>query len=237
MRIEPDVCISCGSCLIWCPLGALRMEDVAVVNREECVECGACKRADVCPVDACRSESDERPYRFGFSDPSVAKPTGIAGRGTEEMKTNDVTGRFKRGRGGICIEPGRPGTGARFCDIEKLTTAMARLGARFEPANPLTRLMCVQTGKIRDDILDEKVMSAVIECDFPEARLREVVDALDAIAAHVDCVFSVSCIGRAEPDGSVALERTLRELGIAFYPNGKTNLGMGRPLAAEVDGQ
>lgn len=235
MRIDPNVCISCGDCIVWCPLSAIRMEDVAVVDRDECVECGACRRADVCPVDAFRSERDERPYRFAFSDPSVAKPTGIAGRGTEEMKTNDVTGRFKRGRVGICIEPGRPGTGARFHDIEKITTIMARLGARFEPANPLTKLICVQTGTIREDILDEKVMSAVIECDFPEPRLQEVINALDAIADHVDCVYSISCIGRAEADGLVTLDHTLRELGIAYYPNGKTNLGMGRPLAAEVD--
>jgi len=235
MRIDPDVCISCGDCIVWCPLNAIRMEDVAVVDRDECVECGACRRADVCPVDAFRTESDERPYRFAFSDPSVAKPTGIAGRGTEEMKTNDVTGRFERGRVGICIEPGRPGTGSRFYDIEKITTTMARLGARFEPANPLTKLICVQTGMIHEDILDEKVMSAVIECDFPEPQLQEVINALDALADYVDCVYSIACIGRAETDGRVTLEHTLRQLGIAYYPNGKTNLGMGRPLAAEVD--
>jgi hypothetical protein len=148
-----------------------------------------------------------------------------------------VTGRFKRGRVGVCIEPGRPGTGARFYDIEKITTTMAGLGARFEPANPLTRLMCVQTGKLPEDIRDEKVMSAVIECDFPEPQLRAVINALDALADHVDCVFSIACIGRADTDGQVTLEQTLRELGIPYYPNGKTNLGMGRPLAAEVNEQ
>ncbi|MFH1016066.1 MAG: 4Fe-4S dicluster domain-containing protein [Chloroflexota bacterium] len=231
MRIDVSLCVACGDCLPQCPLGVIKMDDVAVIDRDECVECGACLRSAVCPVDAFISEAAQRPFRVGFSDPLPAKLTGIAGRGTEEMKTNDVTGRFKKGRIGIAIEPGRPGTGARFYDIEKLTIAMAELGAHFEPKNPLTMLMDVKTGKIKEGILNEKVMSAVIECDFSEGKLKEAIDTLDKVAEQVDCVFSIACIGRAEADGSVPVEKMLKKLGIPYYPNGKTNLGMGRPLA------
>ena len=47
--------------------------------------------------------------------------TRIPGRGTEEMKTNEVTGRYRRGMYGMAFELGRPGVGARFHDVEKVT--------------------------------------------------------------------------------------------------------------------
>ena len=40
--------------------------------------------------------------------------TGVEGRGTEEVKTNDVSGRVKMGEVGFTIELGRPGVGVRF---------------------------------------------------------------------------------------------------------------------------
>ena len=56
---------------------------------------------DVCPTAA--FEPDEliwpRVVRRAFSDPRVPhESTGIEGRGTEEVKTNDVSGRVQGGR-------------------------------------------------------------------------------------------------------------------------------------------
>ena len=39
--------------------------------------------------------------------------TGVHGRGTEEVKTNDVSGRVQVGEVGFTIEFGRPSTGCR----------------------------------------------------------------------------------------------------------------------------
>ena len=69
---------------------------------------------DVCPTAA--FEPDElawpRVVRRAFSDPRVPhESTGIEGRGTEEVKTNDVTGRVGLGEVGFTIEFGRPGVG------------------------------------------------------------------------------------------------------------------------------
>ena len=36
MRIDPELCVSCGICLIYCPLGAIHMDDIAEVNQEVC---------------------------------------------------------------------------------------------------------------------------------------------------------------------------------------------------------
>ena len=56
---------------------------------------------DVCPTAA--FEPDEltwpRVVRRAFSDPRVPhESTGVEGRGTEEVKTNDISGRVKTGR-------------------------------------------------------------------------------------------------------------------------------------------
>jgi len=235
MKIDGDVCIACGLCVPYCPMAAISMDDVAVIDQEECVDCGVCLKSGICPVDCIIFEPAEWPraVRAVFSDPRAThKTTGVLGRGTEEMKTNEVTGRFKRGWIGMGCEVGRPGVGTRFRDVAKIAQVLARQGVEFEPQNPLTFLMeDVKTGKLKEDILDEKVLSAIIECLFPIEKLKEVLTALKEVSKEVDTVFSVECINRAEPDGSYPLEKWLKDLGISYYINGKQNIGLGRPLA------
>ncbi len=83
-------------------------DESTVVDQEECVECGVCLRVDVCPVDAIYMPPESKQYprsiRAEFSDPGVQFPTlKQGGRGTEEMKTNDVTGRYRRGEYGMAL--------------------------------------------------------------------------------------------------------------------------------------
>jgi hypothetical protein len=216
-------------------MGAISLDDIATIDQDECVDCGVCLRSGVCPVDAFIYEPAPWPrsLRATFSDPRTEhKETRVTGRGTEEMKTNDVTGRFRRGCVGIGIELGRPGIGARFRDVDKVARAMARLGAAFEPKNPVTSLMeDVGTGRVKEEILDEKVLSAIVECLFPVEKMKDVLMALKEVAGDVDTVFSVDCISVVEPDGSLPLDKILAELEIPRYINGKTNVGLGRPLA------
>ena len=56
---------------------------------------------------------------------------GVNGRGTEEMKTNDVTGRFKKGYAGIAVELGRPQVSTSLRDLEKIAMVVAQHGAEF----------------------------------------------------------------------------------------------------------
>src|ERR1700760_4536983 len=83
-----------------------------------------------------------RVVRRAFSDPRVPhESTGVEGRGTEEVKTNDVSGRVKVGEVGFTIEFGRPGVGARFHEIQKMSQTLAKAGVSFEKKNPVTSLM------------------------------------------------------------------------------------------------
>ena len=46
-----DECVSCGTCEIECPAGAISQGDEHfVIDADTCVECGTC--ADACPVGA-----------------------------------------------------------------------------------------------------------------------------------------------------------------------------------------
>lgn len=235
MKIDGEVCITCGLCLPYCPMAAISVDDVAIIDQDECVDCGVCLKSGVCPVDCIIFEPAPWPrsIRAVFSDPRAThKTTGVLGRGTEEMKTNDVTGRFKRGWIGMGCECGRPGVGTHFRDVDKVAQVLAKQGVEFEPKNPLTFLMeDTKIGKLKEEILNEKVLSAIIECLFPIAKLGDVLTALKEVSKEVDTVISVECINRAEPDSSYPLEKALKALGIPHYINGKQTIGLGRPLA------
>jgi len=76
----------------------------------------------------------------------------VPGRGTEEMKTNDVKGTFLPGEVGVGIELGRPGVGAYFRDVERVGMALmkANLGYQMAAENPVTHFMTDKnTGKLR----------------------------------------------------------------------------------------
>src|ERR1700690_923183 len=122
---------------------------------------------DVCPTAA--FEPDElswpRVVRRAFSDPRVPhESTGVSGRGTEEVKTNDVSGRVKVGEVGFTIEFGRSAVGVWFSGLQRMATARAKAGVSFEKKNPVTSLMTdVTPGALRAVLLGEKVKEAILE--------------------------------------------------------------------------
>lgn len=240
MRIDEATCTGCQECVAYCPVGAILPADgVVAIDEQLCVECGTCLRAAPCPGGAIYRQPEAfqwpRSVRTAFSDPLVPhKETGVRGRGTEEVKTNDVTGRVKRGRVGMAMEFGRPGVGTDFLDVEKMTVALARLGVNFEPNNPLTFLMeDPRTGKIRDDVKGERVLSAIVEFEMDPARLPEIVPVVLEVAKEIKSVFSWSAITRIGPGRSIPIVQQLRELGLNPRINAKVNVGLGRPLARD----
>ncbi len=235
MKIDPELCTSCDACLIYCPIGAIQMTDIAEINQELCVECGDCIRAEVCPTDAFIYEAQPWPrsVREAFSNPLAEhKETRIPGRGTEEMKTNDIRGLFGHGTIGVAAEVGRPGVSCNFHDVEIVTTALAKAGLQFAPENPVTvNMVDKTTGQINPEIMDERVMSAICEGTISLDKLGDIIQAAKEAATRIDSVFSLEFIDRPEADRSVPMDKVLKEQGMACYPNGKFNLGLGKPLA------
>src|SRR5687768_16140405 len=187
---------------------------------------------DVCPTAA--FEPDElswpRVVRRAFSDPRVPhESTGVEGRGTEEVKTNDVTGRVKVGEVGFTIEFGRPGVGVWFKDIQKMCHALAQAGVEFEKKNPITSLMSdVKSGTLREDIMGEKLMSAIVEIKVPVERTEEIIRLVWATEKQVDTVVALGVGTRCDEHGEEnVVAPVLERLGYRLE-RAKTNTGLGR---------
>ncbi len=193
---------------------------------------------DVCPTAA--FEPDElswpRVVRRAFSDPSVPhESTGVEGRGTEEVKTNDVTGRVKVGEVGFTIEFGRPGVGVRLHDIQKMCWALAKANVSFEKCNPITSLMSdIPSGTLRPDILDEKVLSAIVEIKVPVERAEEVIRLVWSVEKDLKTVVVLGVATRCDEKGDESVVAPiLRRLG--YDPQrAKTNIGLGRLVQMPV---
>lgn len=234
MIIDTETCTGCESCVRYCPVEAISVkEGHAEIDQDMCVECGVCFRASVCPVDAIVEPelTWPRTLRSLFSNPiTVFEETGVAGRGTDEVKSNDVTGRYKRGEVGFGIEMGRPGTGTTFRQVQQMTMALAKIDVQFERKNPLTTLLSnPKTGGIREDILDERVLTAIVEFKVPVERVREVLETLRTAEEALDTVFSLDYISRPDFDGNLPAVEEAKRLGYEPSRHVKMCAGLGRP--------
>jgi hypothetical protein len=187
---------------------------------------------DVCPTSALEPEELVWPriVRSAFSDPRVPhESTGVQGRGTEEVKTNDISGRVQRGEAGFTIEFGRPGVGVRFHEIQRMTQALADAGIEFEKKNPVAMLMTdPKKGAIREDILNEKILSAIVEIKVPVARMEEVIGLVREVERQLDTVIALGVGARCEDNGAEhEVIQKLEQLGYKLE-RAKTNLGLGR---------
>lgn len=234
--VNEDECVECNTCYRSCESEKLNPKVVRALRRLfGAFHLRYDARMDVCPTGAL-SPPDlawPRSLRRAFSDPTAPHDsTGLAGRGTEEIKTNDITGRIGTGEAGIVIDLGRPGTGVFFHEIDKMTRALASLRVTFEPENPLTALMTdVRTGKLKTDVLPEKVLSAIIEFKTPLGQIPDILKTIKEIAGALDTVVSVGVSSKCEDDGGIPHERVCAGAGYMLSPNGKTNLGLGRPVS------
>jgi len=236
--INQDECVECYTCYRVC-----RSEDYppwfvrALRKVLSLLRLGYLAEVDVCPTGALTPRPLEWPrnLRALFSDPTTVHPgTGVSGRGTDEIKSNDVTGRLLKGEAGLVVEMGRPGIGAYFRDIEKVAMALAKLRPHFERENPVTQLMVdMETGKMKEEILNEKVMSAIIEIKINLERIPEYIQALERVQHEVDTVMSIGVASKCLPDGSIPHQEWVKKAGYTLSPNGKTNIGLGRPLFKE----
>lgn len=236
MRIT-ESCIACGLCEPYCPVSAIHPgDDRFHIDEDQCVECGVCRRNAGCPTDAFvmppESSVWPRSLRGEFSDPMRPHPTtqGL-GRGTEEMKCNDVTARFERGEVGVALEFGRPGIATRLADVEKAAMALAAVGVVFEKKNPVYDLLAdPATGRFKDEVKNERMLSAIVEAKGPASMLPAILAAAKRVAGEIDTVFSLDVITRVNDDGTIPNLDVIAGAGFTARPNAKVNLGLGRPL-------
>jgi ferredoxin len=231
-EINPETCVECHNCFRslspeHLPPGVTRL----IRKILKAISLRFQPAPDVCPTDAIVQEELEWPriVRRAFSDPMVThESTGVHGRGTEEVKTNDVSNRIKKGDVGLVIEFGRPGIGVYFRDVQTVTSTLAAEGVTFESGNPVTQLMSdVQTGFIREDLLDEKVLSCIVEVTVPLDETVRHLDLVKRISRSVETVISIGVSTVCDEDGGDPLREILLNQGFELGW-GKMNLGFGR---------
>ena len=49
-KVKKEKCVACGACVDICPVNAIEMKDIAVVDDGICIDCGTC--VDECPSKA-----------------------------------------------------------------------------------------------------------------------------------------------------------------------------------------
>jgi ferredoxin len=231
-RVNADECVECYTCFRGMSMERLNPTLVRSIRRLlKVFRLRFDPEPDVCPTSAITPDELVWPrvVRRAFSDPVVThESTGVHGRGTEEVKTNDVTGRVGIGEVGYVVEFGRPTVGVRFRDIEKMTRALAEIGIEFEAKNPVTHMMTDRkTGKIRDDVLNEKILSAIVEFKTRIEIAPAVLRRVDEVSRTLDTVVAVGVSTRCDESGRSALDSVLNDEGFSFV-RGKTNLGLGR---------
>jgi ferredoxin len=244
--INRDECVECYAC--YNGLSNERLNPVLVRTLRKLVKMARLRfdpEPDICPTAAFEPEDLVWPrvVRRAFSDPRAThESTGVQGRGTEEVKTNDVTHRVQNGEVGFTIEFGRPGVGVWFRDIQKMTQALAKAKVPFEKKNPLTLLMSdVATGTLKEDILDEKVLSAIVEIKVTIDRTEEIIQLVHKVEEEVDSVVALGVGTRCDENGDEnVVAPILTRLGYRIE-RAKTNTGLGRitnrmeqPVAASV---
>jgi len=242
MIIDQELCIGCGECVFTCTLDAIFQEDeTAYIDREKCVECGNCLRVAECPTGALQQDELAWPriIRKYFSDNQFKWPDGMRyttgyGRGTEECKTNDRTGKFKHGQIGIVVELGRPNTGTYLYNAEKIIQTLMGAGVEMGEKSPMTALISdKQKGLLRDDIRNERVLSCIVEGKVKIEDLEHALKLLKKLSLEIDTVFSLGLVTRMVNGFESPIDPIVNKMGLSVRPNSKINLGLGRPLCED----
>ncbi|MBN1687264.1 MAG: 4Fe-4S binding protein, partial [Spirochaetales bacterium] len=231
-EINEDACVECHTCYNGLSTEHLPQQPTRFIKQVLAFfKLHFEPEPDICPTGALTPDELVWPriLRRAFSDPLVPhESTGVGGRGTQEVKTNDVTNRVKEGEVGFAVEFGRPGVGAYFRDVDKVCQAIARLPVEFQPQNPLTALMSdVATGQLREDVLNEKVMSCILEFKANETDLPEIMTAIEDEIEHLNTAVSLGVAVRCDAKGKDTVRSQLWKRGYDVW-RAKINMGLGR---------
>lgn len=231
-EIDEDACVECHACYNGLSTEHLPQQPTRLIKKMlSFFKLRFDPEPDICPTGALTPDDLEWPrvLRRAFSDPQVPhESTGVGGRGTQEVKTNDVTNRVKEGEIGFTIEFGRPGVGAYFSDVTKVCQAVAQLPVVFQKDNPVTALMSdVSTGALREDVLGEKVMSCILEFKADEENLPEIVSAIEEAVENIDTTVALGAAVRCNENGKDTVRSKLWARGYDVW-RAKINMGLGR---------
>jgi len=113
---------------------------------------------------------------------------------------------------------------------------LAGMGVQFQSENPVTALMSdPQQGLLQQDILDEKVLSCILEFKDNLAKMPVILQAIEEEAKHLDTVISLGLAVRCDEKGNDTVQAKLVEMGYDAW-RAKINMGLGRHTNPEPAG-
>jgi protein involved in ribonucleotide reduction len=133
----------------------------------------------------------------------------------------------------MTLEFGRPSVGTKVKELEVVTIPLAQKKVIFEPCNPSTFLFDTFTGAVKEDVKEEKVLSAIVEFIIPEAELEEITRIILDASGKCNTVFSWGIAACYSADGSLPIIERFEKLGLHVPQNMKVNVGLGRGLKEE----
>ncbi|MEJ2058337.1 MAG: 4Fe-4S binding protein [Desulfofustis sp.] len=202
MKIDKDKCVGCANCVPVCPVGAIYIADdkLSEINPETCVECHNCFRS---------LSPEHLPPGVTRLIRKILKAISLRFQPAPDVCPTDAIVHY-------------------FRDVQTVTSTLAAEGVTFESGNPVTQLMSdVQTGFIREDLLDEKVLSCIVEVTVPLDETVRHLDLVKRISRSVETVISIGVSTVCDEDGGDPLREILLNQGFELGW-GKMNLGFGR---------
>src|SRR5437867_2851824 len=179
------------------------------INPKKCVACGNCTY--VCPMGAI------------YIDPVIKRAT------INRTECVECYACYN----GLSQEQLNP---TIVLTIQKMCWALAKADVKFEKKNPITSLMSdVATGTIREDVMDEKLMSAIIEIKVPVARTEEIVRLVWEVEKQVDTVVALGVGTRCDENGEDPIVGPILEKLGYRLERAKTNIGLGKITNQNVD--
>ena len=117
----------------------------------------------------------------------------------------------------------------KSCRCENTVCSLLSANVAFEKKNPITSLMSdVSTGTLRPDILNEKVMSAIVEIKVPVERTEEIIRTVWDVEKQLDTVVAIGVATRCGEHGEeIIVAPILEKLGYKLE-RAKTNIGLGK---------
>ena len=240
-EINQDVCVECYACYKGMSVENLPKQPTRLLRQLLAfLKLGFQPDPDICPTGAITPDELTWPriIRRTFSDPQVPhESTGVSGRGTQEVKTNELTERVKEGEAEITVEFGRPGVGVYFRDMDKMCRRLAKMQVDFELENPVTNLMSdMKAGELRTDVLDEKVLSCILELKTDMAKMSDILNAIEEEARQLDTVVALGIAVRCDSKGDDKVRNQLVTMGYDAW-RAKINIGLGRHTNPIVAGE
>jgi hypothetical protein len=91
-------------------------------------------------------------------------------------------------------------------------------------------------GTLEPDLLNEKILSAIVEIRTAIEEVPQVLDTVAAVSLRIDTVMALGVSTRCDEDGNdELLAPLLQDLGYSLE-RAKTNMGLGRITNAPVAG-